>query len=174
MREHIPARGAERGPGGGAALVLPAAGQHVGIPGGSCVVRVPPAMCTPKEDTSRPPAMFAPHSTLRRLFSKEGLPFPLPLSSPNLAVPGVWLKCCFSKERRRVRSGFEMSTCPILGTSHSTPLQPRAQRAGLGGEQDQHRVAAAKRASEWEIFMSETCSRASLIMLFIFLSKSSH
>lgn len=76
-------------------------GSMLASPEGSCVVRVLPAVCTPKEDTSHPPAMFAPHSTLRRLFSKEGLAFPL-LSSPNLAAPGVWLKRCFSKERRSV------------------------------------------------------------------------
>lgn len=134
--EHSPTRGAEQGPGGGAAMGLPAAGQHVGIPSGELCSEGAPAVCTPKEDTSCPPAMFAPHSTLRRLFSREGLHFLL--SSPNLAVPRVCLKRYFSKERRRVRSGFEMSMYPTLHfplplSPFSPPplrlLQPGAQRA---------------------------------------------
>lgn len=103
------------------------------------------------------------------------LPYLFPILCP------CWRRMIyFSNERGRFRSGFEMHTCPCplnLPTSNHCPPPsawgPEGWRPGrwTGTE---HRVGTAKRASEWEIFMSEICSWASLIMLFIFLSKSSH
>ena len=79
----------------------------------------------------------------------------------------------------RFRSEYEIHTYPCpLNLPTSTPSLPAA-----GGPEEWRRgtwtgtecgAGTAKRVSEWEIFMSEICSRAPLIMLFIFLSKSSH
>lgn len=67
-----------------------------------------------------------------------------------------------------------MLACPTLGPPGPHPAATEAQRDPDLGEMGTEHGWEHKVCSEWETFVGEICSRASLTTLFIFLSKSSH